>query len=413
MTGADPYVAETPAYLYRLEKIRRAHTMLLSALPSPSRLYYSMKANPHPALVELLVERGCDLEICSAGELAIAVGAGVSPDRLLYTGPAKTDADVRTALSAGTRWFSADSPAGLEQLSRLAVERAVTVNCLLRVNDQDPAPGQGLRMTGVASQFGADLEWILREPKLFGSRDGLTMAGLHLYMGSNLSDEAALLTQFTTAIRTAKVIVGAVDWDLRLLNLGGGFGAPFARSGDIVAWRGLAGDVSRVLDEHFPGWRTEQPRIAFESGRYLTATCGTLVTRVLDVKQSLGRTVVILESGINHLGGMSGLRRLPQLVPQLQSRRSAGSVADAIVAGPLCTPLDAWARSAEIPELAAGDVVEVPNVGAYGITASLVAFLGHPCPAEVVIDEERVVEVSRLELTRQAVQPLMKEKSDG
>jgi diaminopimelate decarboxylase len=150
------------------------------------------------------------------------------------------------------------------------------------------------------------------------------------------------------------------------------------------------------------------------------ATAGTLLTRVLDVKRSHGTPVVVLESGINHLGGMSGLRRLPPITPDLcgpgadlagpdlgragdRDPGGAGErppVTGAIVAGPLCTPLDTWARAATVPEVRPGDVLRVPNVGAYGLSASLLAFLGHPAPVEVVRDGARVVETSRLALIR-------------
>ena len=192
-----------------------------------------------------------------------------------------------------------------------------------------------------------------------------------------------------------------------LLNLGGGFGAPFARAGDLPRFGALAAALTALLDEGFPGWRGGRPRIAFESGRYLSGTCGSLLTRVLDVKESHGRPVIVLESGINHLGGMSGLRRLPPIVPELsdpaRTDAETGSrmLHDAIVAGPLCTPLDTWARAADIPAAQPGAVVRGPNVGAYGLSASLLAFLGHPPPREVVVDGGEIVEVSELALVRQ------------
>src|SRR5262249_7536845 len=140
-----------------------------------------------------------------------------------------------------------------------------------------------------------------------------------------------------------------------------------------------------------------RPRVAFESGRYLTATCGTLLTRVLDVKASQDQHVLVLESGINHLGGMSGLRRLPPVVPSLSAiPEQPDAVGPAIVAGPLCTPLDSWARGVTVPRVGPGDLVCVPNVGAYGLSASLLAFLGHPAPLEVVVDGEEIRHTSRL-----------------
>jgi diaminopimelate decarboxylase len=389
---------ETPAYVYDLDELRRAHSLLRAALPQPSVLFYSVKANPHPAIVAALARLGCRAEVSSPGELATALDAGLPPDHLLYTGPAKRAADVAAAVGSKVRWFSVDSLSGLRQVH--AAAGAGPAACLLRINEQASLRGQGLAMTGLASQFGADAELVLNEPAAF--RAGL--AGLHLYMGSNLSDERALTEQFAAAILTASRLTTELSLQPELLNLGGGFAAPFARSGDLPRYRGLADALSNLLDGAFAGWRQERPAIAFESGRYLSGTCGHLLTRVLDVKRSHGRPVVILESGINHLGGMSGLRRLPPIVPELVGRGPRTTLHETIVAGPLCTPLDTWARSADVPAVRPGDVVQVPNVGAYGLSASLLAFLGHPAPREVVIDGGEITEVSQLTLVRRVLQ---------
>ncbi|TCO60699.1 type III PLP-dependent enzyme [Actinocrispum wychmicini] len=381
---------ETPAYVYDLDELRRSHALLRQALPSPSELFYSFKANPHPLVVSTLRDAGCRAEVCSPGELATALEAGFPVEDILYTGPGKRDRDVVDAVKAGVTWFSVDSPHGLAQVRRLA---GSLVRCLLRVNDTTPAPGQGLTMTGVASQFGADLDWILAAPKLFQD-----IAGLHLYMGTNVSEEDSLVAQFEQSIRTARRVADRVGTDLEVLDLGGGFAAPFARAGTLPTYPTLAERVAAILDREFPGWRAGSPRIAFESGRYLTATCGTLVTRALDVKMSQDTHIYVLESGINHLGGMSGLRRLPPVVPTLLSDRP--SVTPAIVAGPLCTPLDTWGRGVTAPDVRPGDLVRVPNVGAYGLSASLLAFLGHPAPVEVVVDGGRIAHTSRLTLHR-------------
>lgn len=411
VSSADPVSGQqTPAYVYDLDEVHRSHAKLREALPAPAGLYYSLKANPHPAIAAALSEDGCGAEVSSPGELQAALEAGVPPGDILYTGPGKQDSAVAEALTSGVLRFSVDSPRGLDQAGRVARACGSVATCLLRVNDSRPAPGQGMTMTGEASAFGADAEWVLAEPGRFASRPGAEVAGFHLYMGSNLLSQDALLAQFAQSARTARRLADACGIDVRILGLGGGFGAPFARRGVLPSFPGLAGRLAGLLDSTFPGWRERQPEVVFESGRYLTATCGTLLCRVLDVKVSHGRPVVVLESGINHLGGLSGMRRLPPIVPDLagDSQRGGGRpggapaevLREAIVSGPLCTPLDTWSRSATLAARP-GDVLRVPNVGAYGVTASVLAFLGHPAPLEVIVSGGRVTHVSRLTVARQ------------
>ncbi|MDH6113891.1 diaminopimelate decarboxylase [Kitasatospora sp. MAP12-15] len=401
----------TPAYVYDLAEVRRNHDRLRAALPERAGLYYSLKANPHPALLATLRECGAHPEVCSTGELDAALAAGWPAGDVLYSGPGKRDAEVADALERGVRLFSVDSPHAIEQLDRLAAARALAAECLLRVNDDQPVPGQGLAMTGVPSQFGADTGWVLAEPARFTGGAHAKVVGLHLYMGSNLSEVGALLGQFRQALDTARRLAAVLAEHgvrLRLLDLGGGFGAPFAKSGAAVDLSELRGPLTELLAE-LGSWSARPPDVSFESGRYLVGTAGTLLTAVLDVKRSHGRTIAVLESGINHLGGNPGLRRLPPLSPHVLSQHSEGqssegeSSTSTMVTGPLCTPLDTWARDAKLPALRPGDLVAVPNVGAYGLYASLVAFLGHPLPVEAVVDSDRpdrAPEISRLTLTR-------------
>jgi diaminopimelate decarboxylase len=123
---------------------------------------------------------------------------------------------------------------------------------------------------------------------------------------------------------------------------------------------------------------------------------------------------------------MSGLRRLPPIVPDLIRPAAPGEAPSvvagaptmaptdaaggrAFVAGPLCTPLDSWARNALLPDVRPGDLLAVPNVGAYGLYASLIAFLGHPAPVEIVVRDGRIAEISRLQLSRGPVSHPTKE----
>jgi diaminopimelate decarboxylase len=413
---ADLAGVPTPAYIYDLAEVRRNHDLLRAALPGRAGLYYSLKANPHPAMLTTLRACGTRPEVCSTGELDAAIGAGWDPADALYTGPGKSDDEVRDALTRGVRLFSVDSPYAIEQLDRLAAECDVTTaRCLLRINDDQPVPGQGLIMTGVASQFGADVGWVSAEPERFTNRPRAEIVGLHLYMGTNLTEVDALYGQFERSLATARRLTELLAEHgvrLRILDLGGGFGAPFAKAGEAVDLGALGPRLQELFDTEIPGWRDGAPEVVFESGRYLVGTAGTLVTPVLDVKRSQGKDVVVLGSGINHLGGMSGLRRLPVLAPHVL--RAGGSDTgpdtapelDAMVVGPLCTPLDTWARGAKLPALRPGDLVAVPNVGAYGLYASLIGFLGHPLPAEAVVDSDRpgtAPETTRVSLTRAPV----------
>ncbi|MDT0319783.1 type III PLP-dependent enzyme domain-containing protein [Streptomyces millisiae] len=390
----------TPLYVYDLDRVDAARRELFAALPAGVDLYYALKANPHPDLVRALRAgpgRPCRAEISSVGELAAALAAGCPADECLYTGPGKTDTELDQALAAGVRLFSVESPGDLRRIGAHATRHGVTADCLLRVNAATGTATTSIRMTGRPSQFGMDSETLPGLMPELLAVPGTRIVGAHLFTMSNAKDQAGLFAELEHAVELATRLAHEAGLPLEYLDIGGGFAAPYAVPGRRDRYPRLRAGLERLLDERLPRWRDATPRVACESGRYLVGDSGTLLTRVVNIKESRGSTFVILDAGINAVGGLSGLGRLLPAAVGVE-----GPVGDlrASLVGPLCTPGDTLARDVPLPALEPGDVVAVPNVGAYGVTASLMGFLSRPAPTEVVVRAGEVVSVSRLEPRR-------------
>jgi len=392
----------TPLYVYDLDVARAAHAELAGSLPSGSRLFYSLKANPFPPLVGALLDAGARAEVCSRGELDTALAAGADARSCLYTGPAKTEAELAHALARGVRLFSVDSPTDLARLGLCARRAGARAKAILRLNPSAYPRGAGLAMGGAPSQFGADVAWVCDRPELFGA-DGVELVGYHVYVGTNVDDTDRLMDWFELAVDAVRQAQEALRLRVEIVDLGGGFGHPYARPGTRPAWPGLAGRLAGLL-ARLPGAGSGGPVAAFESGRYLAGGCGTLVLGVQDVKRSRDTRFVIADGGVNVLGGMQGLRRVPPIMAEPLPLPSAvpapGGLdrgGEAVLAGPLCTALDLLNQRARLPGAAPGGLLAVPNVGAYGLTAALVAFLGRDAPAEVAVDADGVRAALRLE----------------
>lgn len=394
----------SPLYVYELDAVRAAHGALRTALPRGAELYYSLKANPHPLLVRELGRLGCGAEVSSASELQTAINAGIPPARCLYTGPGKTRSEMAWALAVGVTRFSVESCLQLGALDTEAERAGLHVDAILRVNPDRSVPAYALEMAGTASPFGVDTSWIAERAAEFMASKSARLRGFHFFVGTNIRDAAALPRIFAHAIEEADALCRALGVDPVWIDLGGGFAHPFAQAAPRTDYSALRIALETMLDAVFPRWRDGRPAIAFESGRYLVGGCGTLVCTVQDVKVSKGRRFVVLDSGIHHLGGMSGLRRVPPMFPALVAwpEAAAGDAPweEADVVGSLCTPLDSWARGITVPPVSPGDLMLVPNVGAYGLTASLLAFLSRETPLEVILDHAHAVDVSQLVLHR-------------
>lgn len=390
----------TPLYLYDLEVLDAAHASLRRELPTPHALNYSMKANPHPDVVRRLHDNGCGIDITSAGELETALACGVSPRACLYGGPGKKSDDIAQALARGVRDFSVESLNDLRRVGWEATAAGATADCLLRINPGRQVHGMAMTMSGLPSQFGTDAALVLAEARAYLQVAGARLTGLHFYLGSGLDSVAVLLDQFEVALATTVQMATKLG-PLRRINLGGGFGHPFARMGSRPSLVGLQQPLRRLLDRHLPGWRHGEPLIMFESGRFLSAAAGTLLCTVVDVKRSGDRAYVVLDAGINQLGGIARSHRSPPVAVHaglLEPRSGVAAPFD--IVGPLCSPLDVWHHKTLLVDPEPGDLIAVANVGAYGLTAGLLAFLGHPAAVEVCTDGPTLTSATRLQLNR-------------
>ena len=386
----------TPTYVYDLDVVAESRDQLFGLLPEGFHLFYALKSNPHPEIARELRSGGCRAEISSTGELANALEAGFDPAGILYTGPGKTDAELEQAIATGVRLFSVESLSDLQHVGAAAEKHGVTASCLLRVNTTASSGGTGIRMMGRPSQFGIDSETLPELMPALKAVPGARVVGAHFFTMSNAQDEDALLGEYEFVLQSAAQLRREVGLPLEILDIGGGFSSPYAVPGPRTDYPKLRAGLEVLLDLHLPEWRDGGIELACESGRYLSGSSGSLLAGVVNVKESRGSRFVILDAGINVVGGLSGIGRL---LPAAVGIDESGDLPGSLV-GPLCTPGDSLAKAAKLPELAAGDVITVPNVGAYDVTASLISFLGRPAPTEVVVRGDEIVSVSRLDYRR-------------
>jgi diaminopimelate decarboxylase len=384
----------SPLYVYDLDEAERRARTLLGLLPKAAQLIYSVKANPVPEVCAALRAAGCRVEIAARAELKVVLEAGFAPDQIVCSGPGKTASIVRETLLAGVTQFSCDSWYDLERLSAVASATKKPAKALLRLQISG-APTESVGIGALQSHFGANPAVLLNGGAArVGALRGAEFAGIHIYSGSQIQSAEKLAGSFEHAIHLAEQIAQA-GVHLRVIDLGGGFPWPFATSDTAVDISTLPEKLQRV---NALRRLTADAELWFESGRYLVASCGTLLATVLDVKvSSSGKTHVILDTGMIHLGGMAGLGRIHRAVASIEPLGEPdGALQTVDVMGQTDYALDYVSRDASVPALKPGDTVAIPNVGAYGLTASLVAFAGHQPPAEVCCRGTSVVAAYRL-----------------
>jgi diaminopimelate decarboxylase len=375
---------ETPLVIYSSSQLAANCQALQGALPGRASLAYSVKANPNPAIATFLHGRGCWAEVASAGELTLALRSGIDPRLILLGGPAKSEAAIKLGLAAGIRAFVVESRTELGRVAALARQGGIMPDVALRVNPMGLRSRSALRMVGAGTQFGiaeAEIPDAIRACDASGVR----YAGLLMYAGTQHFDALDIIENTRYLCRfTAKLIqLGAPP--PRLLDFGGGFGVPETREQKPLELEVLAGGLRDIMATEIPSIGSALEDVIFESGRYLAATAGVLVVRVLDVKRLDGRSYAVVDGGLNSVGVYQrSYRSIPPMLEKVDSGPVTATRTYTVV-GPTCTPLDVLHESCELPELAPGDLLVLRNGGAYTSSYSAIHFCGHPWLAEVMI----------------------------
>lgn len=375
-------VGRTPFYAYSRSAITRRVAELRALLPAGVELHYAIKANPMPAVVQLLAGLTDGLDVASAREMATALDTGTPPARISFAGPGKTAAEISQAVAAGVV-LNLESELQFEQALAAGERLGVAPALAIRVNPAFELKASGMKMGGGPKAFGIDEE---RVPALAARVEaaGLKLRGFHIYSGSqNLSAAAIIDAQQKTVelgLRLAAPLARGIDW----LNIGGGFGVPYFPNEqplDVAA-------VGAALDDLVHRARAAQGvPLVLELGRWFVAEAGIYVCRVLDRKVSQEQVFLVCDGGLHHHLAASG--NFGQVIRKnypvaVGNRIGAAERAVQTVVGPLCTPLDVLADRMEMAGAQPGDLIVVFQSGAYGASASPSAFLSHPRVVEVL-----------------------------
>lgn len=374
---------QTPLFVYDRAIIAAKIAELRAALPAEVGIHYAMKANPMPALVAWMAKRVDGLDVASAGELRTALAAGTDPAHISFAGPGKRDFELELAIGAGVT-LNIESSGEFTRAAAIAGRLGKPVRAAVRVNPPFDLKASGMRMGGGAKPFGVDADQV---PALLADikAAGAEFRGFHVFAGSqNLSADAIIDAQRQTLDLVATLSAYA-PVPPPLVNLGGGFGLPYFPGDRPLDVPG----IGRALGEALAGRAAilRDTRFVIELGRYLVGESGVYLTRVVDRKQSQGETFLVTDGGLHHQLAASGnfgtvVRRNYALANA--SRFGMETEETVNVVGCLCTPLDRLGERVVLPITQIGDVIAVFMAGAYGLTASPTAFLGHEAPAEIL-----------------------------
>ncbi|MDN7025562.1 diaminopimelate decarboxylase [Methanoculleus sp. FWC-SCC1] len=373
----------TPLYVTDEDRIRANYRRLEDALTAhypKVRVLYAAKANGNLAVFRILADLGAGADVFSAGELCLALAAGMQAEKLLFNGSSKSTADLALAVETGVK-VSVDSLDELRQLNAAAAAAGKTVRIAFRVNPAIEVPTHPKIATGLATtKFGIPAGQILDAYREALACSNIDPVGVHCHIGSQILEVEPFVREMEVLIDLARDLL-ALGVTIEFIDIGGGLGVPYHRETDRAPTP--QDYAAAVMPVFLAGIRDLgiEPELWVEPGRSLIADSTILLTRVNSVKEAY-KTFANVDAGFNLLVRPAMYDSYHAVVAA--NKADAPAEREYTIAGPICETGDLLAKDRMLPALAAGDLIAVLDTGAYGFAMSS-QYNSRPRCAEVIV----------------------------
>ncbi|MDJ1183748.1 hypothetical protein [Roseofilum casamattae] len=396
----------TPLYLYDFHKMESKYTQLQQHLPTNFTILYTLKANSNLSLCSKFARLGAGADISSRGELDTALKVGISPKQITFTGPGKSNLELKSALQVGIGTIVLESANEARRLNDLAEQEGIKQDVLIRINPRyrtsqsceirekgyqcgnnsntdSSQPELTIQLIATsASKFGVDEDRVPQALQTIANCAHLNLKGIHIFTESNVLDYKQLLASWENTIAIANQLNDR-GYHISVIDFGGGIGIPYNRVDPEFDTRAFGKELQQIFDRN-----PYQYSCVVEIGRYLVGEAGCYLTEVIDIKESQGQKFIILDGGVHQLLRLS----MKPASKYMEVLGRGGRYSEkATLGGKLPTPLDIMVEDVMVPaDISIGDRLVIYNCGAYGFNHSLTNFALHNYPAEVAYGNGKI-----------------------
>ena len=364
MKGAFPInkfeETETPFYYYDTNLLRETLRTINSEAGKYEGfcVHYAVKANANPKILSIICQAGLGADCVSGGEIQASVDAGFKPDKIVFAGVGKSDKEINLALEKDIFCFNVESVPELDIINELAGRKGKTARVAFRINPDVGAHTHANITTGLAeNKFGiamTDMEDVINKAL---SMANVKFVGLHFHIGSqilDMGDFAALcnrVNDLQNQLEAHHIVVENI-------NVGGGLGIDYTHPNrvPIPDFKSYFATYAKHLKLR------KGQKLHFELGRSVVGQCGSLISRVLYVKQGSAKQFAIIDAGMTDLIRPA----LYQAYHKIENISSEAPLATYDVVGPICESSDVFAKAVDINECHRGDLIAIRSAGAYG-----------------------------------------------
>ena len=350
---------QTPFYYYDLDTLRTTlEEINQQAKKSDFHVHYALKANVNPSVLAVIKEAGLGADCVSGGEVEAAIKAGIAPSKVVFAGVGKADWEINLGLDNDIFCFNVESIPELEVINELAAAKGKIAKIALRINPNVSAHTHHYITTGLSeNKFGINMSELDQVIDLIPTLANIKLIGIHFHIGSQITD----MTSFQgLCVKVNEIQNTFLAHNVKLdhVNVGGGLGINYEHPNHFPIPD--FGAYFKIFQDHL----TLQPgqTLHFELGRAVVAQCGSLISRVLYVKQGTSKKFAILDAGFTELIRPA----LYQAYHHIENLSSDLPVELYDVVGPICESSDTFAKGFSLNQTKRGDLIAIRSAGAYG-----------------------------------------------
>lgn len=371
----------TPLYVTNEDRLRDNYRRFAKAFPG-AQIFFAAKSNNNIVVQRILAREGAGADAFSDGEIYLARMAGIAPERILFTGNSKTDAELEYAVNSGVM-ISVDSHDELVSLAAIADRLKKEVKIAFRVNPDVSADAHPKLATGLkTSKFGIpnhEIVSIYREAK---DLPWIRPAGIHCHIGSQILEVSPFAEAMTRMMDLVEAISPFID--LEFVDIGGGLGIPYQKNARAPTPQQLADAILPIFKERCANIGIT-PELHLEPGRYIVADTTVLLMHVNTVKRAY-KNFVGTDAGFNTLIRPAMYDSYHEAVVANKASEPAADMYT--IVGPVCETGDILAKDRRLPAVTKDDIIAILDAGAYGYCMSS-QYVGRPRCAEVLVHKGR------------------------
>ena len=368
----------TPFYSYSYSRLKSNIINFKKSFKSFSPLIcFAVKSNTNINIIREIKKLGLGADVVSIGELMMALKAGINPKKIVFSGVGKTSGEINFAIDKKILLINAESLSEIKEINRLAKSKNKKINIGVRLNPNTDAKTISQISTGKKeNKFGVNKQTFYEIVKYCKNSKNINLKCLSVHIGSQILDH----TPYEKMLKTISQILKNIDHKFEIIDLGGGMGINYSDKTKKLNYKKYNLAIIKFLNKY-------KAKIIFEPGRSIIGDTGTLVAKVIYIKDSGTKKFIILDAAMNDLMRPALYGASHRTLPVIKSNKISKKPYEFV--GPICESTDKFITLKKFQELKEKDLIAICDVGAYGMSLSSNYNL-RPKPVELLIKGSKI-----------------------